>query len=497
MLTNSLVGQGRLPFLPKILEPRCRVAKAQQFESDPDSTIPGGIRQRQRRVALRAVCAATLAFVIIIFYAVIGSAQTNLIRARSAILADLASGEVLYEQNASDPIAPASITKVLTLYLAFEAIEEGRVHLTDGVRISQNAVSAKPVRMGLKAGTVVPFEELINGTAIVSGNDAAIAVAEHVGGSEENFVRMMNIKAKQLGMWNSHFINPNGLPAAGQVTTAKDILKLSEAYLKRFPQCLEIHSQQKFTYNNRTRSNANRLLGTCAGVDGLKTGFVNASGYNLAATGVRGGRRLVAVVLGASSPGLRKTETSRLLEYGFEGTPLTPVIMAKETAQQRAARTRVTKRAAQRSRAVKTCAAKKEPTIVQAEGSQLTASGKQRSMTASLGAKPSQSKLIRATAVNSGKAGSTNDAKQSSAQVASADSRVRESGKPVRTKALQSAAATSAGSGSRKKQVEVESSAKQRPRNKGSATRKSQIQTAEKATPAVHCSIKKPVRAAN
>lgn len=496
MLTNSLVGQGRLSFLDKSPASSRRIAKPQLFELEPDST-PGDNRRRQRRVALRALGVAALVLVITLFYADISSAQSNLLRARSAILADLASGEVLYEQNASEPIAPASIAKVLTLYLAFEAIEEGRVHVTDGVRISQNAVSAKPVRMGLKAGTVVPFQELINGTAIVSGNDAAIAVAEHVGGSEENFVRMMNIKAKQLGMWNSNFVNPNGLPAAGQVTTARDILKLSVAYLQRFPQCLEIHSQQKFTYNNRTRSNANRLLGTCAGVDGLKTGFVNASGYNLAATGVRGGRRLVAVVLGASSPGLRKTETTRLLEYGFEGTPLTPVITAKESAQQRAPQARGIRGAAGRSKVVKTSAVKKKSTIVQAKGPQRVASGKQEIMTASLGAKPSQSKLEKAAAVSTGKAGSAKNAKQSSAQVSSADNKVQTVGKPVRTKAQQNAAATPAGSGSRKKQAEVESPAKQKPRNKVTTTGKSQIQTAEKAKPAVQCSIKKAARVAN
>ena len=496
MLTNSLVGQGRLPFSDEDFSPRCRIAKPQLFALDHDS-IPADIQRQQPRLALRALCAAALVFVIIMFYAKISNAQTNFIRARSAILVDLASGEVLYEQNASDLIAPASITKVLTLYLAFEAIEEGRVHWSDGVRISQNAVSAKPVRMGLKAGTVVPLQELIYGTAIVSGNDAAIAVAEHVGGSEENFVRMMNIKAKQLGMWNSNFVNPNGLPAAGQVTTAKDILKLSVAYLQRFPRCLEIHSQQKFTYNNRTRSNANRLLGACPGVDGLKTGFVNAAGYNLAATGTRGGRRLVAVVLGAASPGLRKTETTRLLEYGFEGTPLTPVIMAKESTQRPAAEATVSRGATGRSRAVKTCAVKGKRVVVQAKGSPPASSAKQAILTASLGVKPSQPKLLKTAAVANGKAGLTTNAKQSVGKAGRSDSRVQAVGNPVQTKAVQSAAAKPADSGPRKKQPEAGAAAKQKPMNKVSATAKSQSQTPEKAKPAVQCSIKKPARMAN
>jgi len=212
--------------------------------------------------------------------------------------------------------------------------------------------------MGLKAGTFVTLEELISGTAVVSGNDAAIAIAEHIGGSVDNFVQLMNIKAKRLGMWSSHFVNPNGLPAIGQVTTARDIAKLSVAYIKRFPHCLEIHSQQKYTYNNRTRSNPNRLLGFCPGVDGLKTGFVNASGYNLSATGIRAGRRLVAVVLGASSPGIRKTETARLLEYGFEGTPLTSVVVVKDTKQQPAAKRKVLAKRSKRTKTAKSCPVK-------------------------------------------------------------------------------------------------------------------------------------------
>ena len=254
-----------------------------------------------------------------------GDGAVRLINSRSAILIDMSDGRVLFEQNADAPIPPASITKVLTLFLTFEAVEAGRAHLTDMVRISRNAANARPVRMGLKAGDVVSLGELIRGMAIVSGNDAAIAVAEYLGGSTTNFVTLMNIKAKRLGMWNSHFVNPNGLPAKGQLTTARDVAKLSLAYLRRFPEALQIHSVQEYTYRNVTRHNANRLLGVCPGVDGLKTGFVNASGYNLSATAMRNGRRLVAVVLGASSPRIRTLETTKLLEYGFVGTPLTPV----------------------------------------------------------------------------------------------------------------------------------------------------------------------------
>lgn len=172
--------------------------------------------------------------------------------------------------------------------------------------------------MGLRAGDQVPLEEIIKGMAVVSGNDACVAAAEHFSGSVEQFVREMNIKARMLGMRNTVFMTPNGLPAKGQLTTARDISRLSLAYLHRFPESLNIHSMCTYTYRTETHRNANRLLGKCPGVDGLKTGFVCASGYNLAATAKRGDVRLLAVVMGAPSAGTRASETEKLLEYGFQ-----------------------------------------------------------------------------------------------------------------------------------------------------------------------------------
>ncbi len=257
----------------------------------------------------------------------IASAKAISINARSAMLVDMKTGQVLYEQNADVPIAPASITKVLTLYVVFEAIRDGRLHLWDNVKVSARAAKTGGSRMGLRTGDVVSVGELIKGMAVVSGNDACVAIAEHMSGSVEAFIRQMNAKARQLGMNDSHFLTPNGLPAKGQITTARDIATLSVAYLRRYPESLNIHSMQSYTYRTTTHRNANRLLGTCQGVDGLKTGFVCAAGYNLTATAVRGDSRLVAVVLGASSPGVRAAETARLLELGYEslgtGTVLT------------------------------------------------------------------------------------------------------------------------------------------------------------------------------
>ncbi len=248
------------------------------------------------------------------------AAVNRRVNARSAILLDIESGRVLFEQNADYLIAPASITKILTLYLVFEAIKQGHVSLSDKVEVSRRAASAGGSRMGLKAGARVPMEELIKGMAVVSGNDACVAAAEHISGSVERFVGKMNAKARELGMTRSHFMTPNGLPADGQVSTARDIARLSIAYIHRFPESLTIHSMQSYAYGRHSHHNANRLLGKCSGVDGLKTGFVCAAGYNISATARRSHTRILAVVMGARNPWVRCSEAERLIEEGFRET---------------------------------------------------------------------------------------------------------------------------------------------------------------------------------
>ncbi|MGV8073981.1 MAG: D-alanyl-D-alanine carboxypeptidase family protein [Syntrophobacteraceae bacterium] len=265
----------------------------------------------------------------------VSNAGSISLNARAAILIDVTDGKVLYEHNADLPIAPASVTKILTLYIVFDAMREGRLKPGEQIAVSKKAAGTGGSRMSLRAGQDVPVEEIIKGIAVVSGNDAAVAIAEHMCGSVAEFVRLMNRKARDLGMTNSFFMTPNGLPAKGQLTTARDLGKLSMSYLRHFPESLNIHSMRCYSFNRATRRNANRLLGTCAGVDGLKTGFVCASGYNISATAKRGDTRLLAVVLGASSSSVRATETAKLLEMGFErtcpGCPATGVITADET----------------------------------------------------------------------------------------------------------------------------------------------------------------------
>ncbi len=239
------------------------------------------------------------------------------VNARSAILYDMSTGKVLFEQNADELIPPASLTKILSLYLTFEAIESGQISLSDSVRVSRRAASMPKVRMGLRTGDVVSVAQLIRGMAVESGNDAAVAMAEHLSGSVESFVARMNAKARELGMTNSRFMTPNGLPASGQLTTARDILKLSIAYIRRFPEALSISSLRSYTYNGKTDHNPNNLLGRCPGVDGLKTGFVCASGFNISATAMRDNTRVIAVVLGAQSPGVRCIDAENMIEEGY------------------------------------------------------------------------------------------------------------------------------------------------------------------------------------
>lgn len=235
----------------------------------------------------------------------------------SAILMDATTGRVLYTHNADAPLQPASITKVLSLYLADEAIREGKVRPTDTVKISRKAGRTGGSRMFIQAGSEIPLEELLKGMAVVSANDASVAVAEYIAGNVEGFVEMMNRKAGELGMTHSVFKNPNGLPARGQYTTARDMLILANKYLQRFPEALNLHSQQYFTYNDITQRNRNSLLRNYPNADGLKTGWVFQAGYHIVATAKRGNTRLIAVVMGAKNPSIRARETEMLLDEGF------------------------------------------------------------------------------------------------------------------------------------------------------------------------------------
>ncbi|WP_448382917.1 D-alanyl-D-alanine carboxypeptidase family protein [Desulfosoma sp.] len=248
----------------------------------------------------------------------LGAAESSItVNATSAMLVDVTHKETLIEHNADVAIAPASFTKVLTLYLIFEALEKGDVKLDDSIYISKTAWQTGGSKMFVELGNKIPLEELLKGIAVVSGNDACVAVAEHLYGSVDAFVAAMNQKAQELGMSRSRFLNPHGLPTPGQMTTARDMATLATAYLRRFPQSLRFHSMTEYTYHDITQPNRNRLLLKDSSVDGLKTGFVADGGYHLMATAQRNGLRLLAVVMGAATPAVREKEALALLNYGF------------------------------------------------------------------------------------------------------------------------------------------------------------------------------------
>lgn len=257
----------------------------------------------------------------------VGACAVPTLTVKSAMLWNATTGELLYEQNPDVQIPPASLTKILTLYIVFDAIRQGRLRPWDVVDVSERAATQGGSTMRLRNGESVKVTDMIKGIAVASANDACMAMADHLeGGNVDAFVALMNDTAKRLGMTNSVFMNPNGLPAEGQLTTARDMLRLASAYLEQFPKALTIHSMQYFTHNNRQRHNANSLLGRYEGVDGLKTGFVCASGYNIVATAKRGDTRLIAVVLGSRNPRVRERETAKLLDKGFK------IVAVKKTA---------------------------------------------------------------------------------------------------------------------------------------------------------------------
>jgi D-alanyl-D-alanine carboxypeptidase (penicillin-binding protein 5/6) len=247
------------------------------------------------------------------------TAKDLLLNVQAAILINMSTGQVYYEHNPDKAIQPASITKLLTLYLVREAMAQGRLAPTTPIPVSAKAVQTGGSRMRLKRGEKVPLNELIKGISVVSANNACVAVAEYMGGGDPSkFVSQMNDKARKIGMTSSRFKNPSGLPDRTQLSTARDIAKLSMSYLRTFPESLKVHSMTSHTYHGSTHRNANTLLKTYKGADGLKTGFVCEAGYNITATAKRGDTRLLAVVLGAQSSSVRLKETRKLLDFGFK-----------------------------------------------------------------------------------------------------------------------------------------------------------------------------------
>ena len=235
----------------------------------------------------------------------------------AAIVIDAKSGEILYAKHADSPRYPASITKIMTLYLTFEALAAGKLHPEDRVLVSPHAAAQAPTKLGVRAGESVSVTEAMEGMATKSANDMAVAMAERIGGTESRFAALMTLRAQELGMQNSHFVNASGLPDSRQLSSARDIAILSRAVMRDYPQYYKLFSLQEFRFRGQILANHNHLLGRMPGVDGLKTGFTNASGFNLAVSAVRDNRRLIAVVMGGPTTAQRDQNAEDLLLTGF------------------------------------------------------------------------------------------------------------------------------------------------------------------------------------
>jgi D-alanyl-D-alanine carboxypeptidase (penicillin-binding protein 5/6) len=239
------------------------------------------------------------------------------IAAKAYLLLDFNSGQTLAAHNAQVRVEPASLTKLMTAYLTFSALDEKRIRLDQVVPVSEFAWRTEGSRMFIEPRKPVTVAELIQGMIVQSGNDACISLAEAIAGSEEAFAAMMNREARRLGLADTHFANSTGLPHPQHYSTGRDLAELAAAVIRDFPGRYALYSQREYRYNNITQSNRNRLLWADPTVDGMKTGYTENAGYCMVSSGKRGERRLVSVVLGAASEAARAIESQKLLNYGF------------------------------------------------------------------------------------------------------------------------------------------------------------------------------------
>jgi D-alanyl-D-alanine carboxypeptidase (penicillin-binding protein 5/6) len=243
------------------------------------------------------------------------------VNAEAYVLMDAQTGQILAKRNADERRDPASITKVMTSYVAFDEIAKGHARMEDEVLISEAAwrqgIDSSQSRMFIEVGRRVSLEDLLRGIIVQSGNDASVAIAEHLAGSKAGFAGLMNAEAQRLGMRNSNFLNASGMPEEGHYSSARDIAIMVQALVRDFPEKYAMYAEKEFTYNNIRQFNRNRLLWRDSTVDGVKTGHTRAAGYCLAASAERDGRRLISVILGAPSENQRTQDSMALLNYGF------------------------------------------------------------------------------------------------------------------------------------------------------------------------------------
>lgn len=262
---------------------------------------------------LRRLALLGLAVTVLAFAAPLRSAEAKY----ASIVIDAATGTVLHETNADTRNYPASLTKMMTLYLVFEALERGEITFNTKLKVSSKAAKQQPSKLNLKTGATISVEDAILALVTKSANDVAMVVAEGLGKSEAGFAKLMNAKAKALGMTRTIFYNPHGLPDKRQLSTARDMATLSVALMRDFPQYYHFFATNNFTYKGKRYDNHNKLLASYSGVDGIKTGYTRASGFNISVSAVRDGRRLIAVVFGGKTSAARNSHASDLLDQAF------------------------------------------------------------------------------------------------------------------------------------------------------------------------------------
>jgi D-alanyl-D-alanine carboxypeptidase len=264
-----------------------------------------------RRLSFRPLLTALAALALVL------TAQARA-HAEAKLLVDAATGKVLHAENATYPWYPASLTKLMTAYTVLREIKAGHISFNTLITVTRDAAAQQPVKMGFRAGTRLTIDNALKMMLVKSANDIAVAIAEGVGGSIPHFADMMNANARRLGMTESHFVNPNGLPAENHVTSARDLAILTRAIIQEFPQYDSYFHIHAIQFGNRVYRNYNHLLDRYPGADGMKTGFICASGYNLVATASRNGRRLIAIILGSWSGAVRMRQAAALLQSGFD-----------------------------------------------------------------------------------------------------------------------------------------------------------------------------------
>lgn len=243
----------------------------------------------------------------------------------SALMIDAATGAVLHDEMADEVRYPASLTKIMALYIAFEELEAGTLSLNDRITVSARAAAQPPSKLGLRPGESLSVDEALHALAVKSANDIAVALAEHIAGSEEAFAFRMTAKARALGMSNTQFRNASGLPDIRQVTTANDMAVLARAVLRDHPNHYPLFSQQSFTFRGQTYVGHNRATQRIPGADGLKTGYINASGFNLVTSAQRDGRRLIGVVMGGRTTSSRDAYMAELFDRSFGPSLYDPI----------------------------------------------------------------------------------------------------------------------------------------------------------------------------